>query len=89
MWVSKHTEDFPKSPFEDKPSINDETKKVVFQIEFKDLTLELCKLDDPHITFYRSTGIIEVETNKRNFIFSLNGILFMKYDPEECDIYYE
>lgn len=89
MCFSKHTEDFPKSPFKDKPSINDETKKVVLQIEIKDLTLEFRKLDDPYITFYRSTGMIEVETNKRNFIFSLNNILFMKYDPDECDIYYQ
>lgn len=86
---SKHTEDFPKSPFEDKLSINDETKKVVFQIEIKDLTLEFYKSDDPRITFYKSTGMIEVETNKKNFIFSLNSILFMKYDPDECDIYYQ
>lgn len=70
-------------------NINDEAKKIALQIEIKDLTLEFYKSDDPYITFYRSTGMIEVETNKRSFAFSLNSILFMKYDPDECGIYYE
>ena len=85
MWVSKHTEDFPKSPFEDKPSIND----TILNVKTRTSVVTFQKDDKPRITFYKDYGTVEVASLKENYIFSLRNIESIEYDPDECVVYYE
>lgn len=55
MGISKHTEDFPKSPFEDKPSINDVPNKfqtAILNVKTRTRVVIFQKDDKPKITFY-------------------------------------
>lgn len=91
MWISKHTEDFPKSPFEDKPSINDVPNKfqtAILNVKTRTSVVIFQKDDKPKITFYKDYGTVEVTSLKENYIFSLRNIESIEYEPDECVIFY-
>ena len=93
MQISKHTEDFPKSPFEDKPSINDapnkfQTAVLYVKIKIRTSAFIFQKDDKPKITFYKDYGTVEVTSLKENYIFILRDIENIEYEPDECVICY-
>jgi len=91
MWISKHTEDFPKSPFEDKPSINDAPNKfqtAILNVKTRTSVVIFQKNDKPKITFYKDYGTVEVTSLKENYIFILRNIENIEYEPDECVIFY-
>jgi len=88
---SKHTEDFPKSPFEDKPSINDAPNKfqtAILSVKTRTSVVTFKKDDKPKITFYKDYGTVEVTSLKENYIFILRNIENIEYEPDDCVIYY-